>query len=157
MAAALEYAHQHGVLHRDVKPANVLLTADASPKLVDFDVGFGSKLEGATAAAFFGGSPAYMSPEQIEAYNPDHDSKPDDLDGRSDIYSLGVVLWEMLTGSRSFVEDLQDCVGDTPKLLTKLTASRRAGLTTETLAKLPPDFAASPDAHFQIVSFVNCL
>lgn len=139
LAAALEYAHQRGVLHRDIKPANVLLGADGSPKLVDFNVSFGSKLEGATAAAFFGGSPAYMSPEQIEAYNPDHDRKPGDLDGRSDIYSLGIVLWEMLTGSRPFVEDLQDCVGDTPKLLTKLTAGRRAGLTPETLAKLPHD------------------
>jgi serine/threonine protein kinase len=139
LALALEYAHQRGVLHRDVKPANVLLGADGSPKLVDFNVSFGSKLEGATAAAFFGGSPAYMSPEQIEAYNPDHDRKPEDLDGRSDIYSLGIVLWEMLTGSRPFLEDLQDCVGDTPKLLTKLTDSRRAGLTPETLAKLPPD------------------
>ncbi|HTQ40452.1 MAG TPA: serine/threonine-protein kinase [Pirellulales bacterium] len=140
LAAALEYAHQRGVLHRDVKPANVLLAADGAPKLVDFNVSYGSKLEGATAAAFFGGSPAYMSPEQIEAYNPDHDRKPDELDGRSDVYSLGVVLWEMLTGSRPFVDDRpEDCINDTPKLLARLTQRRQAGLTAVTLATLPPD------------------
>lgn len=140
LAAALDYAHQRGVLHRDVKPANVLLAANGSPKLVDFNVSFSSKLEGATPAAFFGGSLAYMSPEQIEAYNPDHDRQPDELDGRSDVYSLGIVLWEMLTGSRPFVEDnLDDCIGNTHKLLTRLAQRRRAGLSSHALANLPPD------------------
>ena len=100
LAEALDYAHGRGVLHRDVKPANVLLAADGTPKLVDFNVSFASKLEGATPAAYFGGSLVYMSPEQIEAYNPDHSRKPDELDGRCDIYSLGLVLWELLTGQR---------------------------------------------------------
>jgi serine/threonine protein kinase len=137
LAAALEYAHQRGVLHRDVKPANVLLAADGSPKLVDFNVSFSSKLEGATPAAYFGGSLAYMSPEQIEAYNPDHDRKPDSLDGRSDVYSLGVVLWELLTGSRPFGEEhIEGSWSDTLK---RLTARRQAGLTPAALASLPPD------------------
>ena len=113
LAAALDYAHNRGVLHRDIKPANVLLAADGSPKLVDFNVSFSSKLEGATPAAYFGGSLAYMSPEQIEAYNPDHDRKPDELDGRSDIFSLGVVLWELLTGARPFGDDRLEGTGPT--------------------------------------------
>jgi serine/threonine protein kinase len=140
LAAALEYAHSRGVLHRDVKPANVLLAADGSPKLVDFNVSFSSKLEGATPAAYFGGSLSYMSPEQIEAYNPDHSRQPDEMDGRSDVYSLGIVLWELLTGSRPFSDEhLEDCLYDTPKLLAQLTARRRAGLTPAALATLPPD------------------
>jgi serine/threonine protein kinase len=106
LAAALHAAHQKGVLHRDVKPANVLLTAEGSPKLADFNVSFSSKLEGASAAAFFGGSLVYMSPEQIEASDPAHPREPDSLDGRSDLYSLAVVLWELHTGKRPFVDDL---------------------------------------------------
>src|SRR5262249_15282619 len=91
-------------------------------------------------AAYFGGSLSYMSPEQIEAYNPDHSRQPDELDGRGDVYSLGVVLWELLTGSRPFAdESLEDCMFDTPKLLTRLTELRLAGITPAALATLPPD------------------
>ena len=137
LAAALDYAHSRGVLHRDIKPANVLLAADGSPKLVDFNVSFSSKLEGATPAAYFGGSLAYMSPEQIEAYNPDHDRKPDELDGRSDVFSLGVVLWELLTGARPFGDEHLE--GNWNDTLKRLTESRRAGIAESTLAKLPVD------------------
>ena len=104
LAAALAYAHEHGVLHRDVKPANVLVAADGHPKLADFNISF-SKLDGATPAAYFGGSLAYMSPEQLEACDPAHSRQPEELDGRSDVYSLGVLLWELLTTRRPFAED----------------------------------------------------
>ena len=137
LAAALDYAHGRGVLHRDIKPANVLLAAEGAPKLVDFNVSFSSKLEGATPAAYFGGSLAYMSPEQIEAYNPDHARKPDELDGRSDVYSLAVVLWELLTGSRPFGEEHLDTSWN--ETLKKLTERRHAGVTESALASLPLD------------------
>ncbi len=115
----------------------MLLAADGSPKLVDFNVSFSSKLEGATPAAYFGGSLAYMSPEQIEAYNPDHDRQPDSLDGRSDVYSLAVVLWEMLTGVRPFGEEHLE--GSWSATLKRLSQRRQAGLTPAALAMLPPD------------------
>ncbi|HVX13003.1 MAG TPA: serine/threonine-protein kinase [Pirellulales bacterium] len=102
LAWALDYAHRRGVLHRDLKPANVLVSADGSPKLADFNISYCSKVAGATPTAYFGGSLPYMSPEQLEAFNPGHERRADDVDQRSDIYSLGVLLWELLTGERPF-------------------------------------------------------
>lgn len=102
LAQALDYAHQKGVLHRDIKPANVLLTADGIPKLADFNISFSSHVSGTTPAAYFGGSMAYMSPEQLEAYDPTDARLPESLDERSDLYSLGLVLSELLTGIRPF-------------------------------------------------------
>lgn len=104
LAGALEYAHQHGVLHRDLKPANVLLSPDGSPKLADFNISFCSQVEGATPAASFGGSLPYMSPEQLRAFGALGQSRPAELDARSDVYSLGVLLWELLTGERPFAD-----------------------------------------------------
>ena len=144
LAEALGYAHGRGVLHRDVKPANVLLAADGSPKLVDFNVSFSSKLEGSTPAAYFGGSLVYMSPEQIEAYNPDHSRKPDDLDGRSDVYSLGLVLWELLTGHRPFgdermeanqFETLEETDRTPPQRLAGASPGRVAGEFAQRVAR----------------------
>ncbi len=105
LASALDYAHNRGVLHRDIKPANVLLAADGAPKLADFNISFSSNVEGATPAAYFGGSLAYMSPEQLEACNPGHLRQADELDGRSDLYSLAVMLWELLHGERPFQDE----------------------------------------------------
>jgi serine/threonine protein kinase len=104
LAGALDYAHKMGILHRDVKPANVLLTSEGMPKLADFNISFGSHVAGTTPAAYFGGSLAYMSPEQLEACSPLHKRKPADLDNRADLYSLAVMLWELLHGERPFKE-----------------------------------------------------
>jgi eukaryotic-like serine/threonine-protein kinase len=150
LADALAAAHSRGVLHRDIKPANVLLGADASPRLADFNVGFCSKVEGATPHSFFGGSLVYMSPEQMEAYNPAHERSAADLDARSDIYSLGVTLWELLTGERPFADDRLD--GAWSVALLAVTNRRRGGLAPKAYAAVPRD---CPDSLMR--TLVRCL
>ena len=135
MASGLDHAHQHGVLHRDVKPANVLLTADGTPKLADFNVSFSSKLTGSTPAAYFGGSLAYMSPEQLEAADADNSRDVDSLDGRSDMYSLGIVIWELLTGQRPFTDSV--VAGNWSATLKQLIEKRNGGIPAETIKQLP--------------------
>jgi predicted Ser/Thr protein kinase len=95
---ALEHAHDRGVLHRDIKPGNILLTMDRRVKVADFGIGKlltpgSSEL---TRTGHMIGSPAYMSPEQIRG---------EKLDGRSDLFSLAVVFYELLTGLRPFPGD----------------------------------------------------
>lgn len=102
LARALDHAHRNGVLHRDVKPANILLAGDGSPKLADFNISANSTHPSVGAAAYFGGSLAYMSPEHLEAFNPRHERTAEELDHRADLYSLAVVLWELLTGEKPF-------------------------------------------------------
>jgi len=143
LARALDYAHRIGVLHRDLKPANVLLTAEGSPKLADFNISYSSKVEGATPAAYFGGSLAYMSPEQLEACSPSHDRKPEDLDARSDLYSLGVVLCELLTGLRPFDDHRVD--RSWSLTLEQMMVRRRAGPAASQWAMLVREAAPGLD------------
>ena len=94
-AKALHYAHSRGVIHRDVKPGNIMLTLDNDVRLIDFGIALVSdssvsRIEG------IAGSPSYMSPEQVQAA---------DISSRSDIYSLGAVMYELLTGFRPFRAD----------------------------------------------------
>lgn len=105
LAQALDYAHQRGVFHRDIKPANILMSAAGSALLADFNVSFDSRLEGASPATFFGGSLAYMSPEQLEACNPTLARSPAEVEERSDLFALGIVLWELLVGKHPFHDD----------------------------------------------------
>jgi len=92
LAEALDCAHGQGVVHRDLKPANILLTKDGHPKIADFGVAK-LNLANQTLAGRSLGTPAYMSPEQLNG---------EAVDGRSDLFSLGVVLYTVLTGYRPF-------------------------------------------------------
>ena len=92
LARALDYAHQEGVVHRDIKPANVMLTAKGAPKITDFGI---AKLPTAelTQTGTILGTPYFMSPEQLRG---------EEVDGRSDLFSLGVLLYNLLTGKPPF-------------------------------------------------------
>ena len=95
MADALAVAHALGVVHRDVKPSNIMIGRDGAVKLLDFGLarGFGIDVTTLTRTGTIVGTPSYMSPEQFDTHG---------VDERSDIYSLGVVLFEMLTGKLPF-------------------------------------------------------
>jgi serine/threonine protein kinase len=94
----LAEAHRLGIVHRDLKPQNIMLDEDGGVRVMDFGIASSVETRGATLPGMMIGTPEYMSPEQI-------DGEP--VDGRSDIYSLGIILYEMLTGKTPFT-------GDTP-------------------------------------------
>jgi eukaryotic-like serine/threonine-protein kinase len=150
LAEALHYANSRGVLHRDIKLANVLLAPNCIPKLADFNISFGRNISGASPFTYFGGTLSYMSPEQLMACRPGHTLDAARLDTRSDIYSLAVVLWELLTGRKPFddstAKDAQassdGSVGDTTAL-ERMLATRAQGISSEALAALPTNCPAA--------------
>jgi eukaryotic-like serine/threonine-protein kinase len=100
LAEALAHAHDRGVLHRDIKPSNVLVTGDALPMLLDFNLAREPWDErNALATDHLGGTVAYMAPEHLEALSI---GEGDGVDARADVFSIGVLLFEALTGSRPF-------------------------------------------------------
>ncbi|WP_276941963.1 Stk1 family PASTA domain-containing Ser/Thr kinase [Ferrimicrobium acidiphilum] len=97
VALALAFAHRHGVVHRDIKPSNVLLTEDGMVKVADFGIARAvTNDEDLTQTGAVLGTATYISPEQ---------ARGEDLDGRSDVYSLGIVMYEMLTGTAPFLAE----------------------------------------------------
>ena len=88
---ALDYAHRHGIIHRDIKPANILLTAETDIKISDFGAALSVTAETTQVSGI--GSPAYMSPEQLQEMTLNH---------QTDIFSLGVVMYQLLTGALPF-------------------------------------------------------
>jgi serine/threonine protein kinase len=96
-AKALDYAHRHGVIHRDIKPSNMLLAPDQDLKIGDFSIAYVTRRDSSkTIPVGFVGSPRYMSPEQIQE---------DNVGNQTDLFSLGVVMYELLTGRHPFGGD----------------------------------------------------
>ncbi|HXG10348.1 MAG TPA: protein kinase, partial [Gemmataceae bacterium] len=102
LAEGLQHAHQRGILHRDIKPSNILIGADGQPMLLDFNLAHDQKAD--FAETVLGGTVAYMAPEHLHALAGRTAALIGRVDHRSDIYSLGMVLHEMLTGQSPFQE-----------------------------------------------------
>jgi serine/threonine protein kinase/tetratricopeptide (TPR) repeat protein len=102
LADGLDHAHERGIYHRDVKPSNILLTADGTPMLLDFNLSEDLNSPKARASATLGGTVSYMSPEHLRAMAARDPLLARKVDRRSDIYSLGMVLFEMLVGQSPF-------------------------------------------------------
>ena len=137
---ALDFAHERGVVHRDIKPANLILTASGAVKVADFGI---ARIDTSnlTNAGMVMGTPSYMSPEQCQGK---------DIDRRSDLFSTGVVLYELLTGEKPFSGSIEAiafkiCYEDhnPPSELSKLT------LTPAMDAIVGTALAKAPEARFQ--------
>ncbi len=141
IALALSVAHQAQVVHRDLKPANVLIRPDGTPVLVDLGIAVVQGVPKLTQTGGIIGTPHYMSPEQVRGLP---------LDGRSDLYSLGIILYEMLAGTRPFEADdsiavLHQQAYEEPVPLSR----RRPDLSPELLSIVETCLKKEPSQRFQ--------
>jgi eukaryotic-like serine/threonine-protein kinase len=155
IARGLAAAHDRGIVHRDLKPDNVFLTRDGIVKILDFGLarqdlrtGSSSGPRSLTASGTVVGTPGYMSPEQIRGKA---------VDARSDLFALGVILYEMLTGSRAFsrpspVETMMSVLQDDPPLTAgRGVPAELAGIVAHCLEKSPEDrFQSARDFAFAL-------
>jgi serine/threonine-protein kinase len=156
VAAALAFAHRHGVVHRDVKPGNVLITPDGDVKVTDFGIARAVNTEESlTQTGAVMGTAAYFSPEQAEGKG---------VDSRSDIYSLGVVIYEMSAGRPPFTGDSPVAVAskhvrDIPPLPREINAAVPAALEAvimKAMAKLPDDrYASAEELRADLLRFAD--
>lgn len=141
----LDFAHARGVVHRDVKPGNLLVTSDARLKIGDFGV---ARIESSllTHAGAMIGTPSYMSPEQFRG---------ESVDGRADVFSSGVVLYQLLTGARPFtgstsavMQQILNLQPAPPSTLLPALGARFDALVAKAMAKAPAErFASARDFH----------
>jgi eukaryotic-like serine/threonine-protein kinase len=125
LCEGLAEAHRLGVVHRDLKPQNVMIDRDGDARIMDFGIARSLEAKGVTGSGVIVGTPEYMSPEQVEAR---------EVDQRSDIYSLGVILYEMLTGRVPFE-------GDTPLSVAMKQKTETPQPPAELNAQIPPDLS----------------
>jgi serine/threonine protein kinase/tetratricopeptide (TPR) repeat protein len=133
LAEGLEHAHARGVLHRDVKPSNALLTADGQAMLLDFNLAEEGDVD--PAHATLAGTVAYMAPEHLQALARRDPALARRVDHRADVYALGMVLFEMLAGSRPF--DQSGSYAPLPVLIEAMAVER--GRTVPSVRRARPD------------------
>jgi serine/threonine protein kinase/predicted ATPase len=140
VADALAHAHARLIVHRDIKPANIILTLERGPVLVDFGLGLDDARAGGSELGVVSGTPAYMAPEQVAG-------AAHRIDGRTDIYSLGVVLYEMLCGHvpfrasnlRELLRQVRDDEPQPPRQLNRDIPPKLERACLKALAKRLPD------------------
>jgi len=141
VAEALDYAHLKGVVHRDLKPSNIMVTRDGVPKVMDYGIARARRFGGLTLTGSFLGTPDYVAPETAEGKG---------TDTRSDLYSLGVVFFEVLTGRRPFI-------GDTPFATLRMHCADPPPTPSSLCPDVPPEverivlrlLEKSPDDRYQ--------
>jgi serine/threonine protein kinase len=143
LAEALAFAHSHGILHCDIKPGNILLTPYGRPMLADFNVAF-DRTRHTSDGTGYGGTLAYMAPEYYAVMSGQQGGRADE---RCDIYSLGVVLYELATGTRPLplltTQSAETVLPGAATALNQPAASATAtGATDEPLARVPRELAA---------------